>query len=166
MLSKSTLKKINYIPSLSFLLGFLFIISNMGCKKYEENPLIVLKSKKQRLLGSYDIYKFTVNGNDSTTAINQQLIILNGTQCSIDFNDGDNQQRIMGGTCYGNWSFVNKKEQLLVDLSDDQTFSIGPFLTRSSLEWTITKLVEGQVHLKVNYNNSDYVLQLHKRVIR
>ncbi len=143
----------------------MLIFSNVGCKKYEENPLIVLKSKKQRLIGSYDIYKFTVNGNDSTTAINQQLIISNGTQCSINFSDADNQQRIMGGTCYGNWSFVGHKERLFIDLSDDQTFSIGPFLTRSSLEWNITKLVEGKVHLKVNYNNIDYVLQLHKRVI-
>lgn len=141
---------------------FSVLILGVSCKKYEENPLISLQSKKSRLIGGYNIAGYWVNGNDSTDYMNTQLLLPSNSKCNINFSIADKQQKIMGGTCYGEWDFADNKKKLLIDISDNLTYSIGPFLTRNPLKWEITKLVEGQVHLKVEYQNKNYILQLHQ----
>ena len=44
----------------------LLIATTMSCKKYEDGPLISLRSPKNRLKGEWHVVKYTNNGVDST----------------------------------------------------------------------------------------------------
>lgn len=89
---------------------FSVLILGVSCKKYEENPLISLQSKKSRLVGGYNIVGYWVNGVDSTDYMNNQLLLPSNSKCNINFSIADKQQKIMGGTCYGEWDFADNKK--------------------------------------------------------
>lgn len=147
------MKTKSIVPVLTILLCLL------SCKKYEENPLINLRSKVHRLEGEYIIAKYLVNDIDSTSsAISLTPII------TFRNNLGRDPKRvIMGGFCYGIWDLENHKTELSIDLNNDVYFKTGPFVNRNKNNWTITKLTDREIHLRSTINGNNYLVHLHEQ---
>ena len=102
------------------ILALLIIISGMySCKKYDEGPLVSLRSKSERIANDWRIEKAIDNGNDVSGDFDKYQISLS--------KDGDAyltaHYRFLGVeydyTTSGKWRFENNSEKLVVDYEDD-----------------------------------------------
>lgn len=137
---------------------FVILVVIISCKKYEENPLINLKTKTTRIEGTYFIAKYEVNGIDSTSVLNTIIP-------SIAIRDKvgrDPIKAIMGGFCYGSWAFEDHKKELLINIDERAQYFVGPFVNRSENRWRITKLTDRELHLNATINNISYIVHLHE----
>lgn len=137
---------------------FVFMAGSFSCKKYEENPLINLKTKTNRIEGEYFIAKYEVNGIDSTYILNSII-----PSITIRNKEGrDNTKRIMGGFVYGTWDFEDHKKQFLINIDERDEYFVGPFVNRAENQWRITKLTDRELHLNASINNISYIVHLHE----
>ena len=97
-----------------------------ACKKYEDGPMISLRSKKARLCGDWKIESYTEVGRDSTTAFTAE----NGANWVIDI-EKDGKYKIAGTYPEaGTWSMGEHKDDVTFDPStpsvptDDRTYRI------------------------------------------
>jgi len=137
---------------------FVILVVIISCKKYEENPLINLKTKTNRIEGTYFIAKYEVNGIDSTS-------VLNTTIPSIVIREkvGRNHvKQILGGFCYGSWAFEDHKKEMQINIDDRIEYYVGPFVNRVENRWRITKLTDRELHLNATINNISYIVHLHE----
>lgn len=151
--------------SISIYLSLLVII--ISCKKYEENPLINLDSKKYRLTAgpySHFVAGYWVDGIDSTSLLNNYLSsVKNGDKCFVSFGeDSQSHKKFISSRCIqGEWDFSPNKKELLVKINYNS--EIGPFVVRNKqLNWKINKLTKHQLHLSIDYSGKKYILYLHK----
>jgi hypothetical protein len=106
------------ILALAILLSFAMMTST-SCKKYEEGPLISLKTKSARLTRAWKLDKAEQNGVDITNA----LPALEQT-----FNDDGSYSVSNNGTEFkGSWEFDGDKENILIKMTgstDTDTYKI------------------------------------------
>lgn len=150
------MKNIVSLLGLFLLTGFIF----QSCQKYEDNPLINLRSKSDRVEGSYQLAGYYVNGIDSTQAMNEQMTSWYGSTFEVHFFKSDNSQVISGSFCQGDWELVDQKRMLRINISNSTASAIGPFATKEQLDWRITKLTDNHLHIKTEYQGMEYVVQL------
>lgn len=112
-----------------FLLTLLLVIVS-SCGKYEEGPEFTVLTKKQRLVGEWQIEEATVNG----AAVDPDSY----SEYTLIF-ERDGTARITYGalTYKGTWEFIDDKKKLR---------SIG--LTGDEVESTIIRLTNKQLWLK------------------
>jgi len=86
-------------------LMLIYTVLLCACKKYKEGPAISLRSKLNRIEGTWKVEKFYINDIDSTDLYYQKL------GCKIIFTKDMNVQLIScnnGKTLNGNWKFRNR----------------------------------------------------------
>ena len=83
------------------------VINTWGCKKYEEGPLISLRTKKARLSGDWDVKSLTKNGEDlmvirqATEIAGTRITTQNNYSLILEFDkDGDFRE-----ICFSNVSY-------------------------------------------------------------
>src|SRR5205814_1817995 len=99
----------NYKEYILFFFLITFCFTN--CGKYPEGPAFSLRSKERRLLGSWHVESFTVDGADSISpSICQRYY----------FYDTEGAHRGVSSSCDstifdGEWKFVDHKKKLRVN---------------------------------------------------
>ncbi|HNW99614.1 MAG TPA: hypothetical protein PKK00_14505 [Bacteroidales bacterium] len=151
-----------------------------GCKKYEEGPCFSLRSAKKRMTGTWKIDKFYINGIDSTIEYFSKL------GCKIEFTNevynlaDNNNWKLKLTNCItdkvylGFWYFYNEKNKININFLADSSFlitnSIGPFGNDRNAIWTILRLSNKELKIKVeDYydffitpHTSTYIIELKK----
>ena len=151
-------KKIIFYLSFCFLLFFAFTFNS--CKKYPENPLIVLKSKKKRIVGEWEPIVFNINGKDS-------LASLKSDSCYglYNFNkDGSivvNQLNFLATPITGNWYFSENKNILTTDFYIP-SYSYGPYCQNLITTWSILKLTKDDLWLNTWQSGVNYYVEFKK----
>lgn len=137
----------------------------IGCKKYEDGPIISLRSSKNRLLGQHTLIKYTVDGVDSLESYHDSLGIFfdfiydkgnEANYCNITGSRKDG----FSGDLYWAWQFYKTKRILLITEAGSDTKGIGPFGDKKTPEWEILRLKKNDVHMKTNYNGKEYYVEL------
>lgn len=101
MVDKKTLKTTGYVIAAAAM-----TMNLQGCKKYEDGPLLSLRTKKARLTGDWDVVQ-----------IGNQTYPSNGYSLEFEFEkDGDFKYTYKytgySYTYTGDWEFGSKKEEL------------------------------------------------------
>lgn len=97
---------------------FFFALAAVSCKKYEEGPVISLRSKKARVVNKWKIEKVTENGRDVTDDYKNN---------TIEFKEDGKfiaTESIGGGlsvSAEGKWEFNSDKTKIIVTLDNDKT---------------------------------------------
>lgn len=125
----------------------LIIIS--GCKKYEEGPLISLRSKKERLANTWILDKATLNGVEVSLirrgfwAEKNPVIFTKGNECTLIFQTYDTGYDIIG-----TWAWCDSKQSII---------TTTPIFVVDDIEYpsysdtlTILKLKEDELWLLTN----------------
>ena len=99
------MKKIVTILVLGMVIGLAIFSS---CGKYDEGPSLSLRSKKSRVVNTWVIEKYLVNGNDATTI----MLAVYGEHSLIFKSDDSYEFSTVPGRKTGTWSFDSKKEKL------------------------------------------------------
>ena len=138
-----------------------------GCKKYPDGPLISLRSAKKRLYGVYNITKYTVNGVDSLSLLNDSL----GLSLALAYDDVDNiYVGNMGGPRHDgkgmdfnfNWELVDLNATIKITQTFGFTIGTGAFGNVKTPSWTILKLSNKETEWKATYNGKDYFVDMIK----
>ena len=92
-------------------LAVLFSINFISCKKYEDGPTISLRSKTQRLVNSWQLEKYYLNGVESTSSLlisgyREEYTKGGSYNRSYVDKDGDFFSEI------GDWDFDDKKDNI------------------------------------------------------
>lgn len=126
----------------------IFLISSTGCQKYEDGPAFSLRSKKARVANTWEIAKAIEDGNDVTNRYEQY---------EVEFKtDGDARLKAIystGGATIefetdGTWEFSNQKENLVMDMEDDNADETYQILKLKENELWLREL-GGEVELQL-----------------
>lgn len=154
------LKRITYFLLLVFVASIL-----STCKKYPDGPAFSLRTKRARVIGTWSVESFSVNGEDSTSQL---------TCNAYTFKDkGHREMSWCGHSTTGDaWMLLNHKENISIHLILDSTektpFPISyndtfsPYDFGSSLSWEIQRLTNKQMWLKINFNSKEYYIKFNK----
>lgn len=139
----------------------LLLLFSAGCKKYPDGPLISFESKKERVMGTWDVVSYQVNGYDSTSVLKNK-----SGYDMLWFGKGTHDLGylpLVCGSYSGEWKFTNNKKNL--DMSF-RTYSnmpqpalVGAYRA-VSISWEIRKLTDKEMWMRTTYNGSDYFLKL------
>lgn len=145
------------IISLSALfIGVLFVFTS--CSKYDDNPLLSLKSKAARLAGTNIIERVYQNGQENTDLYE----MLSNYEVTFD-KDGTGSMEY-SGTVFGvtydvvsdlEWEFSSDDTKLLVKTRDEGTTEWSDWE-----ESTILKLTSDELWVE-EYDESDNLMEYH-----
>ena len=83
-------------------------LATTSCKRYEEGPAITLRTAKARLVNTWEIEKYLVNGEDITA-----LVLPFFGEHSLEFSrDNKYEWNIGGMNEKGKWSFIENKDKV------------------------------------------------------
>ncbi len=131
------------------LLTFFCLFSAPACKKYEDGPILSLRTKKARLVGDWKISETFANGLKLNGPIQiTGLQIKKGGTFSFEYNTG------YAGVKNGTWSLTNTKQY--VDLSDScctERYKIlrlknKELWLQNSLQQSTTSTIELEYHFE------------------
>ena len=150
-------------------LGILIILM-YSCKKYEDGPLISLRSPLSRLLGKWEVESVSINGDDITAIYNDSC------GCKFSFHSEKHTpiyfamfecEKKYGLT--GRFDFDDKVIKLSIygDQTLDSTIlknisSFGPFKMNNNSDWVVNRLTNKSLWIDNNYNGSVYLIKLNK----
>jgi len=86
-------------------LAVFILIGTSSCKKYEEGPMISLRTKTQRLAGEWKLDKATQDGVDITNSLPELKMTIEKDGAYVLTNNATDFP--------GSWSFDSKKEHVL-----------------------------------------------------
>lgn len=144
-----------------FFLGLVFFLSAASltsCKKYEDGPMLSLRSKKHRVVNDWKLDRYFINDTDKTDSLG----ISNYTESFL--NDGSVLRSFISlsgdtisDTC--TWSFGDKKETLEIAGADSLELSeqFG-YLTLSNLR--VLRLKEHELWYSVEKNGTIHEFHL------
>ena len=163
------LRKLRNI-SQAFILIFALSFTFVGCKrKYEEGPLISLRSKCKRLESGWKLEYFFIDGIDSTDAIYKSLGITNNRlvlnllesasgscnnrgptdvrfESTIYIPQLEGYYYLSQDEKYLNMTIVNLKRYVNFNMT-----AVGPFFNGEEVEYRIKRLTSKDLWLDVNY---------------
>ena len=148
---------------------FFTLIGTTNCKKkYPEDPKKTTKTPEKRLTGRWVISEYTLNANsivDTLSSLCKSRITL----YHFDYLEGDLQISGNFGIYNGFDSF--KDENLIrLDPWENELFNmvyITPFkyVKGSSAKWSVTKLYDNDLHLKMITDTGEYKISLIRKPI-
>ena len=137
------MKKINI---LFFAVMSAALFSASSCKRYEEGPGFSLRTPKARLVNTWEIEKYLVNGQDVTS----QILPVFGDH-SLEFTkDNTYEWLISGYRETGTWSFDSKKERLEMQEQGDSIKYSQKILKLTNNEFWMEDM-EGSDRYEVHY---------------
>jgi hypothetical protein len=129
-----------------------------GCKKYPDGPLFSLYTRQHRVVGTWHVQYFSINGYDSTEYLKSNPLY-GSYQFSKSRHGGLNFVYLSNdyrNSAEGNWSFDNNDEYIKIDvlytIPENKHLNIGP-LGFESARWHIQRLKENEMWLKNNYSD-------------
>lgn len=151
---------------ITLLLVFLASIFS-GCKKYEDGPLISLRTKVARVSGVWELESYTVDGADSLAQLLARTN--NCDQYSFERKQKGGDWPFSFGCATGHiggvsWSFSENKSKLGVyDGYTTPPYSIrlGAFIY-AGISWTILRLTNKEMWLQANFSGKEYEMHLRK----
>lgn len=122
-----------------------------GCKKYEDGPLISLRSKKARVANTWKIDKAYDNGSDVTGEYDQYVLQLNEDGYAKLTAEYDYSGFTFSGSTEGRWSFEGDKENLKMDFENNDADGTYKILRLKEDEMWLEEAGNGrELHLKPN----------------
>ncbi len=103
----------------TLLLAFTASLLTTGCKKYDDGPLLSLRSKTERISNTWRVEMATNGGSDVTSDFDQyELQMLHDGDATLAalYNLGNLSFEFQTN---GTWSFENNKEDLRLDFEND-----------------------------------------------
>ncbi len=149
----------------------LLIVFLTSCKKYDEGPWISFNSKEKRLVGTWEVEKFTVDGYDSTHYFRKYdsptfAIVESGFFISLRdvMNAPNNPRKGLSGY----WSLEDKKRELKCvfnsqENQEDTWIDMGPFGIDRTSFWEIKRLKMEELFLETNYDGSHYRVEFNRK---
>lgn len=134
--------------SASFLSATL-LVGASSCSKYEEGPAFSLRSKKSRVANTWEVKKAMEDGKDVTNDYEQYQLRL--------LQDGDARLTAIytsGNFTWeyetdGTWEFSNDKEDLQLDMeNDDADFTYQILKLKEKEMWLREKGGDTELHLE------------------
>lgn len=145
--------------------ALIFSLLVSSCK-YEDGPVLSLRSVKSRLKGTWVIEKYLVDNQDST-----QLYI-DSCGCSFVFyTNGTSDLELIIENCIKDTAilYTTTTEYKLTNNNKTITMSynsginnLGPIGRGDIISYTISKLTKKNLWLSINYNNNFYKLYFSK----
>ncbi|MBA4319099.1 MAG: hypothetical protein C0412_11930 [Flavobacterium sp.] len=157
--SKTMQKKIIYT---------LIILLLFAACKYEDGPVVSLRSKEKRLLGDWSVMSLTIDGVDSTQYYNDSC------GCKLRFYKDSYDETLVDftfcrtrnnerGWIFGSFSFDEHENYLIVKTRNfsayDFYYSIGPIAPDLTTHWEILKLTKKHFWFSCSLNNKIYVFK-------
>jgi len=137
-----------------------------GCKKYEDGPLISLRSAYARIQNTFTLTQYTVNGVDSLSLYNDSLYNV----FIFEWNEMDDVYdcRLYGprkdgklSVVYWYWELSDKNKILDVTFSGgDCSAGTGPFGSLKKPKWQILRLTNKELKMKTDFNGKVYFVDL------
>lgn len=133
--------------------------------KYDDGPLISLRSPTKRLYGAYTLSTYIVNGEDSLSLFNDSLCLT----FSFFYDDVNSKDvcYIVGerkdghySELYWSWNLINDNKVLQIYRSVGIIIGTGPFGTDKFPEWEILRLTNNELKMKTTYNGKEYLIEL------
>lgn len=163
----------------TYLITILIFIIIFGCKKYEEGPLLSLRSKTQRLMGGYELEKYSIDEIDLTYLLKNKEKCFGvaiykyskgrGEKIFFEMQSSYNSQSLFD---YSGWyEFENNKKNILWHFSPDLNDSTDFFLknveeidesSRKVLSWDIKRLTNDKLIIEANTNGFKHRFELNK----
>ena len=137
-----------------------FFISNYGCKKYPDGPLLSLHTKTHRVCGEWDVEYFEINGYDSTTYFKNHPLYGYYTfkkekeehrfsYKTYGYNTSDTN---LYYSAFGDWGFDNFKKDLSLTADNInrpwRNFNLVIFNEEKTQEVQIRRLTEVEMWLQ------------------
>lgn len=153
--------------TISILVISALLISLFGsCKKYDEGPLISFRSKEKRLMGTWQIEHYFVNGHDSSSYFTQY----DSPLIDIDYNvffmieDLYTLRPKKSKWIDADWSWDNNMNNIRMDFIEpghleDEWLNTGPFIIGETVSWEIKKLKLKELILETTYSNVVYRIE-------
>jgi hypothetical protein len=96
------------------------VLHTSSCKRYEEGPAFTLRTAKARLVNSWEIEKYMVNGEDITA-----LVLPFFGEHSLEFSRDNRYVWNIGGMNEkGKWSFIENRDKVeMLEDGDSIKFS-------------------------------------------
>jgi hypothetical protein len=134
---------------------FLGVLVTSSCKKYPDGPLLSLWTKEHRIVGTWDVEYFSINGHDSTEYLKSKPFygmysFDNRNNSNYCYYNSSNENYHL----YGWWQLENDKKNITIDFNIDSVYTeqMGPYRAKSS-SWEIRRLAEKEMWLKTNYSD-------------
>jgi hypothetical protein len=153
--------KMKKVRIISVALIVLLIAGAMpSCKKYEEGPLLSLRSKDSRLVNKWKFDKYIVNNTDYTPSILEGSYIEfseNG-DFAMDVYPVEGASTEDTITVTGTWEFASGKTSLDINMKYTyEDFWSGNEVTVNQInEWDIIKLKKEEIIIETFTNNNKY----------
>lgn len=91
----------------------LVIPTIQSCKKYEDGPMVSLRSRSERVANTWKVENYKINGNDFTSLVSSYTETFT-KKGAYSYSWG-----ILDGS--GTWSFQNKDKEIKLTGSDGQS---------------------------------------------
>jgi hypothetical protein len=134
------------VTRLLFVLATISVLAS--CKKYEDGPLISLRSREARIANDWRIERAMDGGDDVTGLFDQyELRLTKGKDATLTAN-----YTLLGihfeFSTSGTWALVNKSEDLQLDFADDDADETWEILRLKETElWLHEKGGDLELHL-------------------
>lgn len=175
------------MKKLTILLLILFCFSEC---KYEKGPLITFTTKENRVIGVWGIDEYFINGEDKLSSLDTleiehySFFVSDFGQSSgayfnfVQMRSGRSDMNIPEYTSWGfsenkenlkltqsnyvdsNWQYIDSTRQLVS--TGWQPRGIPLFVDLIEEQWTIVKLSNKKMWLRINRNNNKYEIHLYK----
>lgn len=126
-----------------------FTLIATGCKKYEDGPIISVRSKEERIANTWVIEKAYDNGNDVTSDYDQYDLTMDkdhNAKLTSNYKSGN---VTFSFSTEGVWSFENNKNDLRLDFNNNDADRVYEILRLKENElWLKEKGGEEELHLK------------------
>jgi len=136
-----------------------------GCKKYDEGPLISLRSKEKRLCQEWKVDKYLLNGEDFTFYEEQYWTFEQNGDFLIYINYGNNEDQ---GEY--SWRWADDKESIEIKIIEDKSkssFFFQKFYKSTKADdWAkfqIKKLKFDQLVLEIKEDENDIRIEFAKK---
>ena len=124
------------------------LIFSTSCKKYPEGPSLSLRTKTQRLTGTWTVEKVLVNGNEATLNDYYKSIVVDITK------DGKFTYTYtfltLPGKIEGEWKFNDDKSKLMMKENNSSTWDESEILKLTNSEVWL-KEVDGSITTETHY---------------
>ena len=151
----------------------LFIASFVltSCNKYEDGPLISLRKPLTRILGSWEVYYFDMNGNDLTQiykdSCNCNFGFIDEKSTPIYFINYNCKPNINFG---GDFKLIDNDYKISIKLGfsdiqhspNDTIKYFNIFGHFTNIIWDIKRLKYKDLWITYNENSTDYFIKLKK----
>lgn len=141
----------------------LLIICLFSCRKYEDNPLINLSSKKSRLQGTYYLAAYKIDDVDITHSIkfDSSVTVQNFSFFIDQLKEPSLPPEIGGSYLNGKCVLMDRKKNIMFFLRKT-CFKEGPLADYAGQKFRIRKLTENQLVLEIMFNEQKHTIYFFK----